>query len=121
MGVKKYSKNHIWVKETDGKLSLGISAFAQQKLGSVMFLNLPDIGDILEAGRKFGDIESIKTVSDLISPIDGEVAEVNEVLLDDPDAINEDAEVSWFIKAYNTEFPDDLLTEEQYSEYCKTL
>ncbi len=121
MGNRKYSKNHIWIEEDGALFKIGISDYAQKKLGSVMFLNLPDVGDDLESGKKFGDIESIKTVSDLISPIDGTVAEINEDLLDEPDAVNDEAETAWFVKAEEVKMPEDLLLEEQYKAYCETL
>lgn len=116
-----FSKNHVWVKGDGEIVSLGISNYAQDKLGSVMFLNLPEIGDTVSREIKFGDVESVKIVSDLISPISGEVTEVNEKLMDEPDAINEAPYDSWFIKVRKTEVSADLLQEQEYEEYCKTL
>ncbi len=116
-----FSKDHVWLKEDGETVLLGISEYAQDKLGSVMFLNLPEIGDIVAKGSKFGDVESIKTVSDLISPVSGEVTDINEELLDEPDAINEAPYVSWFIKVRKTDLIDGLLQEQEYEDYCKTL
>ncbi len=116
-----FSKDHVWMKEDGESVSLGISDYAQDKLGNVMFINLPEIGDTVSKGVKFGDVESIKTVSDLISPVSGEVTDINEDLLDEPDAINEAPYDSWFIKVKKSDVSDSLLTEQKYEEYCKTL
>jgi len=115
-----FSKDHIWVKGEE-TVSLGISDYAQDKLGSVMFLSLPEIGDSVTKGIKFGDVESIKTVTDLISPVSGEVADINEDLMDEPDAINELPYDSWLIKVRKTDVVDSLLKKQEYEEYCKTL
>ncbi len=116
-----FSKDHVWLKDDGETVSLGISDYAQEKLGSVMFLNLPEIGDSVTKGVKFGDVESIKTVSDLISPVSGEVADINEGLMDEPDAINESPYDSWLIKIRKTDVSDALLQEQEYEEYCKKL
>ena len=86
----KYSKSHEWLKEEDGVSVIGISDFAQDALGDVVFVNLPEVGDDAAAGEAFGDVESVKAVSDLISPVSGTVCEVNEDLLDQPELLNED-------------------------------
>lgn len=113
-----YSKNHIWVK-TDGDLVyMGISNFAQERMKSVMFLNLEDSGSVIHQVDKFGDIESIKTVADLISPVEGIIDEVNEALIDDPDLINDGAEQCWLVKIKNASLSADLMNAETYAE-CK--
>ncbi|MBR0171517.1 MAG: glycine cleavage system protein GcvH, partial [Lachnospiraceae bacterium] len=94
----KYSKSHEWVKEEDARCVIGISDFAQDALGDVVFVNLPEEGDTVTAGEAFGDVESVKTVSDLISPVTGRVAEVNTLLADAPEKINEDCYAAWMIK-----------------------
>lgn len=116
-----FSKDHVWLRDHGETVSLGISDYAQDKLGSVMFLNLPEIGDSVSKGIKFGDVESIKTVSDLISPVSGEVTDVNEALMDEPDTINESPYDSWFIKVRKTDVSDALLHKQEYEEYCRTL
>ncbi len=116
-----FSKDHVWLKDEGETVSLGISDYAQEKLGSVMFLNLPEVGDAVSRGKKFGDVESIKTVTDLISPVSGEVVEMNEELIDGPDAINVEPYDAWFIKIKNADVPDGLMQEQEYEEYCKTL
>lgn len=116
-----FSTNHVWIKKDGETATLGISAYAQDKLGTVMFINLPEIGDLIMKGSKFGDVESIKTVSDLVSPVTGEVLDINEVLMDEPDSINEHPYDAWLIKVKISDEEDGLLKEEEYNEYCKTL
>ena len=116
--MKHLEENHIWVK-TDGDLVyMGISNFAQERMKSVMFLNLEDSGSVIHQGDKFGDIESIKTVADLISPVEGIIDEVNEALIDDPDLINDGAEQCWLVKIKNASLSADLMNAETYAE-CK--
>ncbi len=115
-----YSKNHIWVeKESADIVKIGVTDFAQEKLGSIMFVNLPDIGDFIKSGCKFGDIESIKTVSDLISPVDGKVTMVNDDVVDEPDIVNEEPYNSWLIKVSAISFADDLMSEDEYRIFTK--
>lgn len=109
-----FSKKHIWVKKVGEEAIIGLTEYAQSKLGSIMFVNLPEPGDELVIGTKFGDAESIKTVSDLISPVSGNVVEINEEVVDDPSLINEDTYSSWLVKVANVIY-DDLLTEEEYN------
>jgi len=116
-----FSKDHVWLKDEGEVVSLGISDYAQEKLGNIMFLNLPEAGDTVRRGNKFGDVESIKTVSDLISPVSGKVAEVNEDLIDEPNVIHEEPYEAWLVKVRDAETPEDLLQEQEYLEYCKTL
>ena len=86
----KYSKSHEWLKTEDGVAVIGISDYAQDALGDVVFINLPAVGDTVTAGESFGDVESVKAVSDLISPVSGVICEVNEALDDAPETLNED-------------------------------
>ncbi len=113
-----FSKSHTWVSRKEDTAKIGISDFAQAKLKSIVFLNLPDIGDALVAGEKFGDAESIKTVSDLISPVSGKVIKVNEELLDDPSMINEAPYNCWLLEVEVETVADGLLSEEEYKDYC---
>jgi glycine cleavage system H protein len=84
-----YLETHEWVRRTNGTVRVGISDFAQDELGDVVFVELPSVGDRLEAGEEFGVIESIKAVSDLYAPVSGEVTAVNEELFDAPELVNE--------------------------------
>ncbi len=116
MGNRLFSDKHIWIDQDEAIVFIGITEYAQEKLGSIMFLNLPEVGEKVEIGERFGDIESIKTVSDLFSPIDGEVIKVNEDLVDEPERINEAPYDSWFIKVKTTAILDDLMDEKTYLE-----
>lgn len=114
MDDRLFSKKHIWVLKNADTVTMGITDFAQEKLGNIMFLNLPDVGERLKTGQHFGDIESIKTVSDLISPVDGEVVKINEELVDEPDIINEEPYTSWLVEVKVTSLSDELMDEETY-------
>ncbi|WP_034802514.1 glycine cleavage system protein GcvH [Eubacterium sp. AB3007] len=115
-----FAKSHEWVDMIDDTTAtIGISDFAQSELGGLVFVNLPEVGDEVEAGEVFADVESVKAVSDIYSPVTGTVAEVNEELLDAPEKINEDAYGAWFIKVENiSEQADDLMDEDAYKAYC---
>ena len=114
----KYSKSHEWLKEEDGVSVIGISDFAQDALGDVVFVNLPEVGDDAAAGEAFGDVESVKAVSDLISPVSGTVCEVNEELLDQPELLNEDPYGTWIIKVENVTDTEELLDAAAYEAFC---
>lgn len=95
----RYSEEHEWVKEEGGnKVRIGITDFAQDELGDIVFVELPEVGDELEADSPFGSVESVKTVSELYAPVSGKVLEVNEDLEDSPEKVNESAyEDGWMI------------------------
>lgn len=115
----KYSASHEWIKEEDGIFVIGLTDYAQSALGDIVFINLPEEGDEVTAGESFADVESVKAVSDIYSPVTGTVAEINEELLDAPEKINEDAYGAWFIKVENiSEQADDLMDEDAYKAYC---
>ena len=114
-----YSKSHEWVKMDGDTAIIGISDFAQDALGDVVFVNLPEPGDEVEAGESFADVESVKAVSDIYSPVSGTVAEINEELLDAPELINENANDAWFIKVEGiTAKAEELLSPEEYEAFC---
>ena len=114
----KYSKDHEWVKEEDGLFVIGISDFAQDALGDLVFVNLPEVGDAVTAGEAFGDVESVKAVSDLLSPVSGTVAEINEELLDAPEKLNEDPYGAWIIKVSDVTATEELLDAAAYEAFC---
>ena len=114
----KYSKSHEWIKYEDGVAVIGISDFAQDALGDVVFVNLPAVGDEVTAGESFGDVESVKAVSDLISPVSGVVLEVNEDLEDAPESLNEDPYGAWIIKVENITEEEELLDAAAYEAHC---
>ena len=105
----KYTKSHEWVKEEDGVVYVGLTDFAQEELSDLVFVNLPEVGDEVEAGESFADVESVKAASDVYSPVTGSVAEINEELLDAPEKINEDPYGAWLIKVENVTDTVELL------------
>ena len=119
MDTLKYSKSHEWVENMeDGTVRIGLTDFAQSELGDLVFVNLPEVGDEVECGVSFADVESVKAVSDVYSPVTGTVKEVNEELLDSPEMINEDPYGAWFIVVDNIEEQEDLLDAAAYEAHC---
>ena len=116
-----FSKDHMWVYQEDHTVKIGISAYAVEQLGSIMFLNLPEAGERIEINERLGDIESVKTVSDLISPVTGEVISVNEDLLENLENISNNPYKSWFIEAKAEQFADGLMSKEEYQKYRDEL
>ena len=114
----KYSKSHEWIRYEDGVAVIGISDFAQDALGDVVFVNLPAVGDEVTAGESFGDVESVKAVSDLISPVSGVVCEVNEELEDSPENLNADPYGAWIIKVENVTETEEVLSAADYEAFC---
>ena len=120
--MKLFSRDHEWIKEVeDGEVLIGISDYAQDSLGDIVYVNLPEIGDEVEADEPMGDIESIKAVSDLVSPVDGEVLEINEEVLDAPELLNEDPENTWLVRVGDAELMDDLMDADEYDDYLDEL
>ena len=114
----KYSKSHEWIKYEGDVAVIGISDYAQDALGDVVFVNLPAVGDEVMAGESFGDVESVKAVSDLISPVTGVICEVNEALDDAPETLNEDPYGAWIIKVEKVTEEEDLLEADAYEAFC---
>ena len=114
----RYSKDHEWMKEENGVVVIGISDFAQDALGDVVFVNLPGEGDEVTAGEAFGDVESVKAVSDLVSPVSGTVCAVNEELLDAPEMLNKAPYDAWLIKVENVSDTEELLDAVAYEAFC---
>jgi glycine cleavage system H protein len=113
----KYDKEHAWAKSGDDVVVIGISHFAQDQLGEVVYVDLPDVGDSVSAGDTFGEIESVKSVSELFSPVTGEVIKVNDALEDAPETVNEDPYgEGWMIevKASDVSELDSLMAAEDY-------
>jgi glycine cleavage system H protein len=94
----KYAKSHEWLLLEGETATIGITDYAQSSLGDIVFVELPKIGQEIEAGSTFGSVESVKAVSDLYSPVTGSVTEINEALNDAPDTLNSDANATWIIK-----------------------
>ncbi|MBR4164633.1 MAG: glycine cleavage system protein GcvH [Lachnospiraceae bacterium] len=116
----QYSKDHEWLNMEDEIAIIGITDFAQHELGDVVFINLPEVGDEVTAGEAFGDVESVKAVSDLLSPVTGVVAEINEELLDSPELLNDDPYANWIIKVEQVTDTEELLSAAAYADLCET-
>lgn len=114
----QYSKTHEWVKMEGGVAVIGISDFAQDALGDVVFVNLPGVGDEVTAGESFGDVESVKAVSDLICPVTGTVCAVNDELEDSPEKLNEDPYGAWIIQVEGITGKEELLSSGAYEAFC---
>ena len=114
----KYSKSHEWIRMEGDVAVIGISDYAQDALGDVVFVNLPQEGDDTAAGEAFGDVESVKAVSELICPVTGTVCAVNEELLDAPERLNEDAYGAWLIKVNAITDTEELLEADDYQAFC---
>ena len=112
----RYSDKHTWVKIEGDYAYIGITDFAQDQLGEVLFVEMPEIEDELTQGEDFGVVESSKVASDLIAPISGEVVEINERLEDEPEYINEDPYDAWIVKVKlsDSDELDNLLSSEVY-------
>ena len=124
MAVQKgllYTKDHEWVKEEGGEYVVGISDYAQSEFGDLVFVNLPEEGDSVTKGESFSDVESVKAVSDVISPLTGVVSAINEAVLDAPESINSSPYEAWFVKVKDVTDKEELLSAEEYEEFLKTL
>ena len=113
----KYSRDDEWLRYEGDEAYVGITDYAQSELGDLVFVNLPEVGDEVVGGEAFGDVESVKAVADVISPVTGVVVEINEDLLDDASLINSDPFGSWFIKVGSITGEEELMTADEYDEY----
>jgi glycine cleavage system H protein len=115
----KYTKDHEWIRLGGGDAQVGITDYAQKQLGDVVYLELPAVGRALKKGEVFGTIESVKAVSELFSPVDGEVTKVNTDLAQRPEAVNTDPHGSWMIAMKVAGGQEDLLDAAQYTDLTK--
>jgi glycine cleavage system H protein len=117
----KYTKDHEWIDLAGDQGKVGITDYAQQQLGDVVYVELPEVGAKLKQGQSFGTIESVKAVSELYSPVTGEVVEVNTALKDKPEAVNKDPHGSWMvvIRLTNAGEAGALLDASQYQDLVK--
>ena len=115
-----YSESHEFVKVEGNYGFVGITDYAQHALGNVVYVDMPDVDDEVEAGEDFGAVESVKAASDLISPVSGTVVEVNEALEDEPELLNKDAFANWIIKVELSDKSelDNLMDAKAYEEHC---
>ena len=116
-----YSESHEYVRVEGEYGYVGITDYAQHALGNVVYVDMPEVDDEVEAGEDFGAVESVKAASDLISPVSGTVVEVNEALEDAPELINQDAFANWIIKVELSDKAelDNLMDVAAYEEHCK--
>ena len=114
----KYSETHEWIKEENGLAVVGLTDFAQSELGDIVFVELPEVGDSVTAGDSFANVESVKAVSEVYSPLTGLVAEVNTALIDDPALINGSPYESWLIKVSDVREYGKLLDAAAYEAVC---
>jgi glycine cleavage system H protein len=120
----RYTKTHEWVRIDGDTATIGITDYAQEELGDIVFLELPEVGRALQQEQIFGAVESVKAASDLISPVTGEVVEINEELPDGPEEINQDPYVRGWMIIVRMEDPsevEELLSAEQYEEFIRAL
>lgn len=115
----RYTKSHEWILfADDGTAKVGLTDHAQDALGDLVFVNLPQVGDDLTCGEALGDVESVKAVSDVYSPVTGTVKAVNEDLLDTPEAINSDPYGAWLVEVENITDQEELLDAAAYEVHC---
>jgi glycine cleavage system H protein len=115
----RYTKEHEWI-QIDGNVgTIGITDYAQDSLGDIVFVDLPRVGDSIEAGKSFGSVESVKAVSDLFAPVSGTVTATNDALKDAPEKINSDANTTWMLKVElnDAKQADGLLTAADYEKF----
>ena len=118
-----YSREHEWVRVMDDVCVLGITEFAQQELGEVVFVELPEVGQVFNAQDELGTIESVKAVAEVYSPVAGEVVEINDAVVDDPEMLNDDPHgEGWLVKIRFSSADDlkALMNAEAYEEYIKS-
>ncbi len=115
----KYTATHEWVREDNGTWLMGITDYAQDQLGSLVFINLPMEGDAMTCGEAFCDVESVKAVSDIMAPMSGSVTEVNEELADAPEKLNEDPYGAWICRFEASGEAEGLMDAEEYAAFCE--
>lgn len=113
-----FTKTHEWVQFLDETtVRVGLTDYAQSELGDLVFINLPEAGDEVIISESFADVESVKAVSNVYSPVTGTVSEINEELLDHPELVNDTPYEAWFVEIENVSEQDELLSEEEYEQF----
>jgi glycine cleavage system H protein len=115
----RYTKSHEWVLEEGKGVKVGITDYAQEALGDLVYVELPEVGDTFRAGDSFAVVESVKATSDVVAPADGRVAEVNETVADSPEAVNEDCYGAWLVKLEDVGRMDGLLSAAEYEVFLE--
>jgi glycine cleavage system H protein len=115
-----YTKEHEWIRVEGEKAYIGITDFAQHALGSIVYVELPEVDSEVSEGDTFGTIESVKAASDVFMPIDGKILEVNEAIVDNPELVNEDAFENWMVCAeiLNNSQLQGLMSADSYEKFC---
>lgn len=116
----RYTREHEWARLQDGRVTVGITDYAQEQLGDVVYLELPDVGDAVTAGEPLGEVESTKSVSDIFSPLTGTIVEVNVECRENPAAVNQDPYGEGWLVVIDPEDPseyDGLLTDQEYKRF----
>ncbi len=119
MSNRLFSKKHLWIQQTEDIVIVGISDFLQDKLRTILFIDLPKSGETVSVGDSFGSLESVKTTVELESPVSGEIIEVNSIVEDEPCLINEEPYESWLIKVRADAISEELISEKAYEERVK--
>lgn len=114
-----YTKSHEWVKMEGDTAWVGLTDFAQSELGNLVFVNLPEEDDTVVIGEAFADVESVKAVSDVFSPVSGTVVEINEELQDSPEKINEEPYEAWFVKIADVTDKEEFLSAAEYEAFLE--
>ncbi len=118
---RKYTKDHEWLQTDGNSFKVGITHYAQEELGDIVFVDLPQVGSSLESGKSFATVESVKAVSDIYSPVSGKVTEINTALQDNPQLLNESPfEQGWIIKIETTD-TGSLLSPEEYQKHLSEI
>ncbi|MCH5218514.1 MAG: glycine cleavage system protein GcvH [Muribaculaceae bacterium] len=117
----RYSDSHEWVSLDGEVATVGITDYAQHALGNIVYVDVPEVGDEVTAGEEFGAVESVKAASDLISPVSGEVIEINEDLVDAPELLNQDAYANWIMKVRVNDPGEvgELMDAKEYASICE--
>lgn len=115
----KYTKSHEWVKFIDDTSAIiGLTDFAQNALGDLVYVELPEVDDELKAGESFAEVESVKAVSDVFSPVDAVISKVNDELADAPESINSNPYEAWIVEVKDISATEDFLSSQEYEEFC---
>lgn len=115
----KFTKSHEWVLIEGDKMKIGLSDFAQDQLGDIVFVDFPEEGDTVTKGESFADIESVKAVSEVFSPVTGVISAINEALTDSPELINTAPHDSWLIEVEQVGEMEELLSAADYQAFCE--
>ncbi|AIO02078.1 glycine cleavage system H protein, putative [Leishmania panamensis] len=119
-GTRHFTDSHEWVEQGEGEVTIGISSYAQENLGDVVYVSLPQVGDTVTAKDVVGEVESVKATSNVYSPVDGTVTAVNEKLKDEPSLVNQSPEEKgWLIKVKCSEIPKGLMDEAAYKKFLE--